>query len=102
MASLLAYLFGWIGGLIVYLTQKNPEARFHGAQSVLLSIAVFAVYVVLFVLTFVSNLFGIFLLLLWLAAFGVFIFMCVQGYQMKHTKLPIIGDIAEQWASKPT
>ena len=101
-ASLLAYLFGWIGGLIVYLTQKNPEARFHGAQSVLLSIAVFAVYVVLFVLTFVSNLFGIFLLLLWLAAFGVFIFMCVQGYQMKHTKLPIIGDIAEQWASKPT
>jgi uncharacterized membrane protein len=24
--------------------------------------------------------------------------MCVQGYQMRHVKLPVIGDFAEKWA----
>ena len=100
IAGLLAYFFGWIGGLIVYLTQKNPEVRFHGAQSILLSIAVFAVYIVGAILTAISSFFAILLLVVYLAVFALFIFMCVQGYSQKHFKLPVIGDIAEQWASK--
>jgi uncharacterized membrane protein len=33
---MLSYLlFGWIGGLIMFFTQKHPEVRFHAAQSII-------------------------------------------------------------------
>lgn len=109
VGGLLAYLlFGWIGGLIMFFTQKDPEVRFHGAQSVLMSIAIFAVYVALgivsSVLTFGVNslaLLGLFSLvytILGLGFFALWILMCVKGYQLAHFKLPVIGDIAERWA----
>jgi uncharacterized membrane protein len=38
----------------------------------------------------------------WLASllsFVLWIFLSIQGYQLKHTKLPIVGAIAERWAA---
>lgn len=111
VGGLLSYLlFGWIGGLIMFFTQKHPEVRFHGAQSVLLSIALFAVYIALLI---VGGLFGaigldviafLFATVLYgliaLASFVLWIFLCIKGYNLEHFKLPVIGGIAEQWASK--
>ena len=105
VASMLAYLlFGWIGGLIMYLTQKHPEVRFHGAQSILL----FApLSIIQFILSFfIGGLTSLFLIsalsgLVGLFSFVMWIYMSIQGYQMNHVKLPIIGDMAEQWAAKP-
>lgn len=108
VANLLSYLLGFIGGLIMFLTQKNQEVRFHGMQAILLDVT----FVVgLIVVSIVSGILGsltqsflIFALLslVWFAVFigwGVLrIIGCVQGYQQRHFKLPVIGDFAERFA----
>lgn len=101
IAALLAYLFGWIGGLIIYLTQKDREVRFHGAQSVLTFGGLAVLIVLLSILNIGGSVFvATIILLLYLLSFGLWIFLSIQGYQMKHIKLPMIGDIAERWAIK--
>jgi uncharacterized membrane protein len=111
VGGLLAYLlFGWVGGLIMYLTQKHREVRFHGAQSVLLSIVLFGFFTVLAIVTsmftFAFSSFAIWSLLaaiqslLGLATFALWVFLCIKGYQLEHFKLPVIGDMAEKWAAK--
>lgn len=110
VGGLLSYLLGWIGGLIMFFTQKDPEVRFHGAQSILLSIGFVAVYVALGVVSTVLSMglgsfaaFGLFSLLyslLGLAGLVLWVFLCVKGYHLEHFKLPVIGDMAESWAAK--
>ncbi len=110
IGGLLAYLlFAWIGGLIMLLTQKHPEVRFHGAQSVLASIAMFALGIGLGVL---GAIFGMVPGLGFIAAivsfllsfafsiggFVLWVFLCIKGYNLEHFKLPVVGDIAENWA----
>ncbi|HWB70832.1 MAG TPA: DUF4870 domain-containing protein [Egibacteraceae bacterium] len=107
----MSYLFGWLGGLIIYLTQRDRELRFHGAQSILLSIAVLALYLGLSIVSGILGiipvldviggiLFFVVFALLWIPVLGLFIFMCVKGYNLEHYKLPYIGDMAERWAVK--
>lgn len=109
IAGILAYLFGWVGGLVVYLVNKDNFSRFHGAQSILLSIAGAVVWVGLFVvglvLGFVADFFGpVFFLLFWLlflAFIALAIYLMISAYQGKKVVLPVIGPMAEQWAAKP-
>src|SRR3984885_12992205 len=54
VAGLLCYVLGWVTGLIFFLIDKRPFVRFHAAQSIGLSIALFAVYLIIGVL-FVSG-----------------------------------------------
>ncbi|MGH3813387.1 MAG: DUF4870 domain-containing protein [Pseudonocardiaceae bacterium] len=101
IAALLAYLFGWIGGLIIYFTQQDREVRFHAAQSII----TFGGLAVLIVILSIANIGGSILVaglvwLLFLLSIGLWIFLSVQGYQLKHTKLPVIGGIAERWVAK--
>ena len=110
IGGLLAYLLGWIGGLIIFLTQKDPELRFHGMQSILLNVALIAIFVVLSIvggilgaipgLGLVTGLIGLFLTpVIGLAAFALWIFMMIKGYNVEHYKLPWIGDMAENIAA---
>lgn len=110
LGGLLSYLlFGWIGGLIMLLTQKHREVRFHGMQSILYSAALFVVYVGLTILStvfgvipglgFLSGLLTLAVLpLVWLGSLALWVFLCIKGYQLAHFKLPIIGDLSEQWS----
>jgi len=114
VANLLSYLFLGLGGLIVFLTQKHREVRFHGAQSLLLGITLAVLYIGLSIIfgiltslisvssvgtaLAVSGITTIVFLVLVLGAFILQIYMCVQGYQQRHVKLPVIGDLAEKWA----
>ncbi|MEO9221770.1 MAG: DUF4870 domain-containing protein [Mycobacteriaceae bacterium] len=106
VAGLLTYMFGWITGLIFFLIEKtHREVRFHAAQSLLLSIALAVVWIALAVISSfmpfpISLIIGLVELLLGLASFALWIFLMIQGYQLKHFKLPVIGDMAEQWAAK--
>lgn len=104
VASLLAYLFGWLSGLILYLMEtQNREVRFHAAQSILLSIAVIVVYIPLFILGFVpiiGFLAWLATLVVGLGAFALWVYMLVQAWNLNHIKLPMIGDMAEQWAAR--
>ena len=106
VGGLLSYLLGWIGGLIMFFTQKNPEVRFHGAQSVLMNIALVAVYIVLSILSAILAfgfggfaLFTLLYSLLGLGALVIWVIMCIKGYNLEHYKLPVIGDMAERWAA---
>lgn len=110
VGGLLAYLLGWIGGLIIFLTQKDPELRFHGMQSILLNVAIIAIFVVLSILGgvlgaipgvgLVAGLIGLFLTpLIGLASLALVIFMVIKGYNQEHYKLPWIGDMAENIAA---
>jgi uncharacterized membrane protein len=99
IASLLAYLFGWIGGLVFLVIEKNnQEVRFNALQSLLVSGAytLFMIFLSIFLsiirLGFLSNLVS-------LAYFGYVIYMMVMSYQGRHIKLPIAGDFAERNAA---
>ncbi len=93
----LCYLFGWVTGLIFLLVEKNSKfVRFHAMQSLIES-------GILSALTIAANFIpGGFLvgfvigplhLILW-------ILLMIKAYQGEYFKLPVIGDIAEQQASK--
>lgn len=105
IAGLLAYALGWISGLVLYLIEKeHGEVRYHAAQSLIVSLAITALFIALGILTmipFVGFLVVIVYIPLALASFALWIYLMVQGYNLRHIKLPIAGDMAEEWAAKP-
>lgn len=116
VAALLAYVFGWLSGLVFLLIEKDSRlVRFHGMQSILLNVSLavigIALWIVVFVLLLIVNqisgllgtVFGLVATLLWLA-FSVIILiawvMClIKAYQGQFFKLPIIGNFAEQFTA---
>ncbi len=107
LAALLAYLFGWIGGLIFYFIEtKNKYIRFHALQSILLSVGLIAALMVLGVVTSVFSAMGLGLIMwpiaallngvIWIGFLVISIMLMVKAYQGEKWVLPIIGDIAEK------
>ena len=97
VGALLSYLlFGWIGGLIMFLTQKHPEVRFHAAQSIITFGGLTVISIILGWLPVVGWILSPLLLLLGLV---LWIVLCIKGYNLEHFKLPVIGDYAEQMAA---
>ncbi len=104
IASVLCYLCGWVTGVIFLLIEKdNKEVRFNAWQSIVLGGGVFAGWIVLSILAMVPGigfLFGLISVLLWLAFVALTIVCMVKAYSNERFKIPFIGDIAEQQASK--
>ena len=107
VAGLLCYLFFWLSGLIFLLIDKRPFVRFHGAQSIALNIAFFAIgigfWIVALLLTFITALlkfpigFLTFFLypVVMLACFLAWVYCMYKAYKHEKFKLPIIGNIVE-------
>ncbi len=117
IASLLAYAFGWLSGLILFLMEKdNRRVRFHAMQSILFNVVIIVLAIVLgivisillLILGYISGvlagLASIISLLFWLifAALIVVIWIScmVRAYQGKTFKLPFIGDMADKIVNK--
>jgi uncharacterized membrane protein len=117
IAALLSYIFGWLGGLIFFLIEKDSRlVRFHAMQSILLNVlfgvlavVVWVVWMVFFLVgsaigDIVGGLISIVGTLLWLLFFlGIAIawIMClVKAFQGQFWKLPIIGNFAEKFSAK--
>ena len=117
IAALLAYLFGWVSGLIFFLLEKDSKlVRFHAMQSILFNVVILVITVVLWIVSFVlilmlamlpdimGSLIGLLTSLLWLVfsvALLVGWIMCVvRAYQGTYFKLPIIGNMAEKMVNK--
>ena len=106
VAGLLCYVLGWITGLIFFLIDKRPFVRFHAIQSIGMSIALFAVYLVIGVLFTMLHFMSMGFLalaiypLLGLLIFVLWIFMMYKAYQHEKFMLPIIGPIAANMAGK--
>jgi uncharacterized membrane protein len=106
IGAMLSYLlFGWVGGLIMYFTQKHPEVRFHAAQSVIVFGTLSVVQIVLSTISGFGFgafiLFGLLNALIGLLSLALWIYLSIQGYNLNHVKLPVAGDLAEEWAAKP-
>lgn len=117
---LIAYLFGILGGTIIYFTEKRDRfIRFHAMQSILLSIIPFALKIIRKIITsilgytiwqfspsliswplrmimgIVSSVSGI-ASLVWLI---LTIICLMHAFKGEMYKLPIIGDQAERLTS---
>jgi uncharacterized membrane protein len=81
---------------------RNSYIRFHAWQSIFLTIACFALDVVLIILGRMPFL-GFMTLFLWplvgLAIFVVWIIVLIKAFNGERFKLPIIGDFAEKQAN---
>ena len=99
IAGILCYVVGWVSGLIFLLIETEDKfVRFHAVQSI----------IVFSTLNLIGIVFG------WIPFFNMFIWPLVGGlgfvlwvvliykaYQGIMYKLPIAGDLAEKWSSKP-
>ena len=95
----LAYVAVFVSGAVFFVLDRRPEVRFHAMQSIVFGVAWLVVGVLrraldIFPLNFV-------LYLVWLAGLVIWVVLMIQGFQGRHLKLPVIGDLAEQQA-RPT
>lgn len=98
VAGLLCYLALWVTGLIfILLEQDNKFVRFHAMQSI---IVFGALNVISIVLGFVPILGRIIWGIVGLIGFALWIVLMIRAYQGVYYKLPIAGDLAEQWSGK--
>lgn len=101
VAALLAYLFLGVGGLVIYLIEKeNKFVRFAAMQSIVLAVAMVAfqiIYAVLLLPLLYSGLGVILSLLSWVVYVGflvIWVMLMVKAYQNQEWELPVIGKIA--------
>jgi uncharacterized membrane protein len=107
IASALGYPIGIIALIEIIIEKENRFARFHALQSLLLSVGAVVLLIVLSIfvaiLSAISSylgLLGLFIPLLWLAYFVGMLFCAYKAYQGQMFKLPVIGDMAANFANK--
>ena len=109
----LCHLIVSIGIIATDKTNKLP--RFHAFQSLLLSALIIVAFIITFVLVMIivllsaaanvpalgmlSFLVYIVFLLFALAAFAGLVISCINAFQGKIFKLPIIGNMADNWSN---
>ena len=96
MAAVLAYVLGWISGLLFVVIEKdNRFVRFHAIQSIGLCVA----WVVLRVLAALLPLLGwLLVILLTLGGLILWIICMIKAAQGAWFHVPIVGDIAAKQA----
>ena len=110
VAALLAYVLGWLTGLIFFLIDKRPYVRYHAMQSI---ITFGALHVIQLILVFggifggMGGMMGGFMLggltfllygLFSLVILVTWVLCMVKAYQGQRFKLPLVGNIAEGYA----
>ena len=117
IASLLAYLFQWVGGLIFFLIEKNSRlVRFHSMQSILLSgvfwVSIIGLNILSLILALIlGQVSGLLGSLVWvfttllevviaIACLIGFVVCMIKAYQNQYFKLPILGNFAEKFSQK--
>jgi len=96
--GLLAYLLGWVTGIIFLLLEKDSDfVRFHAMQSTITFLGLTILAIIFKVIPLIgpalvalTDLLG---LVLWILGM-------VKAYQGERYKFPYVGDLAEQWLEK--
>lgn len=98
VTALLAYLLGWVSGLVVYLLEKeNRYVRFHAMQSIL----TFGAITLLGILLGAIPLLNSFLLpILNLLAIVLWIVLMVKAWQHETVRLPVVAGFADEMMKK--
>lgn len=121
LAAALGYPVGIIAIICLVMEKENRFVKFHALQSILLHVAFIILAIVVWVLGFilliagaaasaatqsgaagglVGMLFGLIWLLVIVCYLGGLIFAAVKAYQGVEFKLPIIGNMASNFANK--
>ena len=104
VAAGLSYVFGWVSGLIIFLTEKqNRFVRFNAMQSILFFGRLSVLDIVLGIvgnLPVLGYITVIAIPLVSLVGFVGWIVLMINGFQGKYFKLPIVGDYAEKYADQ--
>jgi uncharacterized membrane protein len=101
VAGLLSYVLGWVTGLVFFLIDKRPSVRFHAMQSIIIFGAVFVIQIASSVViggmiswmlaTAINGVVA-------LAAVACWIICMIKAYGGERFKLPVVGDLAEQYS----
>ncbi|MFC1865296.1 DUF4870 domain-containing protein [Chloroflexota bacterium] len=98
VAGLLCYVGLWVSGLIFMLIEtENKFVRFHAAQSIIVFGSLSVIGVVFGWIPFFSWFMGP---LVGALGFVLWIVLMVKAYQGILYKLPVAGDLAENWVDK--
>lgn len=100
--GVLAYVLGFVSGLVLLVLEDNEYVRYHAAQSVVYSVALIALFVALslvgIVLGFIpvvggllGTLVGLVELVVRLGAFVGWLFLMYQAYSGERYRLPVLG-----------
>lgn len=98
VATFLAYLFGWISGLVIFLLEKkNPVVQFHGAQSIVLfgSLTILNIF-----LPLVPALGPLLMILIAPVSLVLWLILLVMSLMNNAPRLPVIADFADQLIGK--
>ena len=118
-----SYVLGFITGIIMFIVEsENDHVRFHAAQSIVISGALFVVSVAMsfilsvtisFILSIamsfiqaiagfidtlgfiVGVIFGLISLVLWLGGFVLWIYLIVRTYQGENPRIPVAASVAD-------
>jgi uncharacterized membrane protein len=103
IAILIAYLFGWIGGLIIWLIEKeNRFVKWNALQALILGIVeVVCIFVISFILGLIPYIGWFFFSWLgWVLAGVCWIFAIVaivKGFQGKTFRIPGVSSLADKY-----
>lgn len=92
--AILAYLFGWIGGLIVLFAIKDNQrnTKFHAAQAIVLSVGYFAISMIY---SFIPVTIPFFSTALWAIYIIGIIMGIVKANKEEDPELPVIGGVTK-------
>lgn len=92
--SILAYIFGWIGGLIVLyaLKDSSKETKFHAAQAIVISLGYLLIKIAYSFIPFYIPFFGTILWGIYLVAVIIGI---IKANKEEDPELPLVGNIAK-------
>ena len=104
LAGLLAYLLGWISGLILFLIEEQDGAvRFHAMQSIIFfggaTVLLLAFRFLQFV-PYVGLLFTVLISLLGLLVLVIWVLLMAKAYQGERYPLPVVGRMAARHAAR--
>jgi uncharacterized membrane protein len=117
IAATLSYVLNWVSGLVFFLIEKDSRlVRFHGMQSILLTVVAAVIFIVLWIVWIViavittqlpgliGTLFNLIIVLVWivfwLAIVIAWVMCLIKAYQSQYFKLPVIGNLAEKFSAK--
>ena len=95
LVAAIAYLFGWISGIIVYLVKPNDSfARFHAVQSMIWSLLLGVVSLVLSI-----TVVGLILVpIVWIVGGVSWLWLMYKAYTGERYHLPFVGEWAEKYS----
>jgi len=97
IAAGLSYVLGFITGIVFFAVEKeNKFVRFHAMQSIVTFLPLFVISLFIGFIPIV-RMFGILIMLLGLV---LWIILMIKAFQGEMFKLPVVGDIAENFLNK--